>query len=396
MTVNSKAPSPLDQAVSEASNPERLDVDASLIGLKREAVLGLSMALRLRWFHLQQVRHPRLLHVFQDLSELMEPNNDVNIVSLVGMTGVGKTTLARQLVPHIVSLYGDAPPNEIPVLYVKVPANGERSLSWRVLYQRICNAAQEIMLQNRINVDTSTPGEMRYTGRAGRSIAAMREVLEPIIEHRNVRMLILDEAVHLLRFQEYKEVMDTVKSLSDIGNMKLLLIGSYDIVELMSSYGQVARRSEIVHYRRYSVEQTKPVVKDGVEKLTADQMEFRKVLKQFEEIWPSKNVPNLQLAWFEWMLQTLGCIGLLKLIRLAALQLKAPGEKLKVPMLKKIFKTKKALQLLEEETSKGEDALRGGCYGESPFDDDALAALFSTMTGEKIVKPTKEGADAVA
>lgn len=398
MTAASQAPSPIDQAVDEASTPEILAVDASLVGLKRDQILGLTTALRLRWFHLQQVKHPRLFNVFNDLTELVEPTNDVNIISLVGMTGVGKTTLARQLVPHIVSIYGDAPPNEIPVLYVKVPSNGERSLSWRVLYQRICTAAQEIMQYNRIRVDTSKPGQMRYTGRS-KTIAAMREVLEPMIENRNVRVLILDEAVHLLRFQKLDEVMDTLKSLSDIGNMKLLLIGSYDIVELMSSYGQVARRSEIVHYRRYIPVKTPPTVKDGVEQLNADQVEFKKVLKLFEDLWPAKEVPNLQIAWFQWMLQTLGCVGLLKLtlLRLAALQLKARGEKLRLPMLKKIFKTKKALEVLERETSKGESELEDGCYGDAPIDDEKLAALYAAMTGKPAEAASpKEVADAIA
>lgn len=372
---------------NEAVSDSTLDIDAQIVGLTREAALQLPVAMRLRWFYLRQIKHAKLLEVYRDLSELLEPTNDVTILSLVGMTAIGKTTIAQQIVPRLIERYGDVPENEIPVIYVKVPANGDRATSWKALYQRIFTGAREILGNKRIVLDKETEKQLRYTTNKRASLTNLREVLEPLLENRKVRVLILDEAAHLARFQDYAAIMDTLKSLSDIGNIKILLIGSYDIVELVSNYGQVTRRGEIVHYRRYAVA-SKP---DDGKACTADQRQFQEVLAAFEAVWPSLNVPNLQALWHEWMHQCLGSVGLLKLslLRLAALQLHAKGERLNVAMLKKIFKTPKALRQLEREAAEGENELVGQCYGDCGFDAGQLESLYQKLN-------QKEAEDAVA
>ena len=320
--------SPNDDLFSRATVDHSLEADKLLRTLSHAAALKLPVEQRLRWFYLAQVWHPELRRVTADIQELMNPNNDVRIVSLIGMTGIGKTTFANNLVAGLIEKYAkEQVPSDVPLIYVRAPANGEKSLSWKVLYTRMLTAGAEVLVARkkaakkleRANDRVVAPDDIN-------TLAGMREYLEKMFVNRNVRVVVIDEALHLLRFDKFEAVMDTLKSLADIHNTKLLLIGAYDIADLMTAYGQVARRGEIVHYRRYMC----GPIPSKDDPMSGDQQAFREILQKLNLIWPSVNRPILEPHWHLLMACSLGSAGMLKsaLVRLACLQLETKNEQL--------------------------------------------------------------------
>lgn len=365
--------------------PDSHELTASQLAcLDREQVLQLPAEQRMVWFSHIQVSHDELTRVARELNELLDPNNEVKIISIIGPTGIGKTTLATNILSGLVEdAATNRKPHEVPVVYVTAPANGEKSMSWKVLYRRIKLAAGELY------VDLQRPAEVRdgelLAMRSQRqSLAQMREELEVVIKHRNVRVIVIDEAMHLLRFNENTAIMDTLKSLADIHQTKLVLIGTYQISPLMIEYGQVARRSAILHYKRYLAPHSGA---KSARVASAAERHFRDALVRIQNQWPCREVPNLGQAWETLMRSSLGSVGLLKsqLLQLASLQMKRPGEAFNPSDLQRAFKAQRLLREIEAETVAGEAELMGACYGDADFGDEhALKELYAALAPREI------------
>lgn len=348
--------------------------DEMLIKLDREEVLSLDKKTRLRWYKLLQVKHRELLKVTEDLTLLMNPYIDVRMVALVGMTGIGKTTMAKRILNQVlVKSWGDdVRASDIPYIFIPAPANGEKSFSWRALYSRTLKAANEILIAGKRQFESD--GKTVKLAGGGDTVAALRESLETVLTERNVRLLVIDEAAHLLRFEGYTAVMDTLKSLGDIQNTKILLLGSYDLFDLMTDYGQTARRGEILHYRRY--------IKDP--KNLDDLKEFTNSLIKLQAKWPCSAVPNFVAIADELMEATLGSVGMLKSLLLMALamQLRESNEQWRPQFLAKSAKSLKLTKKIREETEAGEKRIIGAEFGESMFSDlSFLARVAEKMAG---------------
>jgi hypothetical protein len=208
------------------------------------------------------------------------------------------------------------------------------------------------------------------------SVAQIREFLEQMIRVRGVRVIMIDEAFHLVRFGRhvYTAVMDTLKSLADIDGVKLLLIGNYDLADMMVEYAQVARRTEVVHFRPYldlvkgklnqqvELRAAPPKPKEGE---VSNEYEFYAVVSKYQDHWPCRKVPNLRAMWWPLMLMSVGAIGLLKmaLARLAYLQMKSPTEDITQEMLKKMRKTPAALDKIHLDLIEGAQKVKDSTYG---------------------------------
>lgn len=186
-----------------------------------------------------------------------------------------------------------------------------------------------------------------------------------------VKVLAIDEAYHLLRFSKFDTVMDTLKSIPENKSVKLLLLGTYNLVKLATNYGQVSRRSEILHFERYHTD-----VKEDVN-------EFNKIISTIQRNWPCEIVPNFNSISEKLMEVTLGCIGLLKglFLRSLILQLKNKG-KWDPEFLQKSAKSMKLINEIRKEIETGEENIKSATYGESLFQDTKIMAeVITKMAG---------------
>lgn len=205
-----------------------------------------------------RVKHPRIGQLFRETDLLLAPYSGADIVLLIGPTGVGKTTATTAMLENTyreqaVVMAEDM--NFIPAVQIEAPSAGERAFSWRLLYSALLEALNEPLIGRKLDSTDSVSTQLKKrTGVDNKMLSGLRLSVERALKERRTRYVIIDEAVHILRQASERELpvyMDTLKSLSNICGVTFVLVGSYDLFDIMSLSGQLARRTHTVHFTRY-------------------------------------------------------------------------------------------------------------------------------------------------
>jgi energy-coupling factor transporter ATP-binding protein EcfA2 len=321
-------------------------------------------------FHAVHVRHPKLDDVVRQMQMSLTPFSESNITMAVGPTGVGKslfakTVLKMMLEANVERMQQDA--STIPVIYVEAYTNGESRHTFRQVYEDMLAALKEPALSKKVLLE-EIDGKLQVRYDRHTSIATLRRVLEKALKHRRTEVCVIDEAYNLLKLAKDTAVMDTLKSLANTTGAKIVLVGSYDLFDLVDSHAQVARRTTIIHFDRYHHD------------CADDRRAFKAVVQALVAKWPCEERPNLPAISDELLEISLGCVGLLKslLLDVTALQLRAGG-RWDSHYLQRAAKANKLREIIRKEIEQGEAKVRDALYGQSLWDEAAIAKLSQRM-----------------
>ena len=322
-------------------------------------------------FYNTRVLHPAMDLLLEDLMPLLVPHSESNIIVITGATGAGKSTLTthllRSLVQDFAGLMG-ADKSSIPLVAVEAYSNGDTKHGFKGLFQSLAEQLEEPALDGKAPA-VIKDGKIRVQPYAKFTIDGLRRVVQDALKARQTRVAVIDEAAHLVRFSKQAVVMDTLKSLSNTaGGVKWVLVGSFDLFDLICEGGQIARRAAILNLERYHIDQP------------ADRKHFQDVVRKLQAKWPCSEIPNF-CAISDYLLEaSLGCIGLLKSILLdaSAMQLRNDG-KWAPKFLGKAVKAAKLRSLIQKEIENGEKKVRDALYGNVLWDDATLKKIEHLM-----------------
>nr|WP_242490059.1 AAA family ATPase [Noviherbaspirillum cavernae] len=303
-----------------------------------------------------RIKHTRIGQMMGELGTLIYPESQDSILLVCGPSGVGKSTLARHMVDSALQeavAQMDKNAGLIPAVYVEAPASGESDFSWRLFYQRILHQLEGdlSMPKTAYGIDAETGRLVRPRGATGNSLAALRTAVERALRTRETRFLVIDEAAHIIRQTRRNRLeiqLDTLKSLANECGTQMVLVGSYDLYQLVSLSGQLARRTHVLHFERYR--------QDRDEDLRA----FRACVQKFQDA-----LPNL---WGQQLMQhadallenTLGCIGTLSAVLTRAAVLAQKDGVWSVDALRRALLTEAQRHQILEEILEGEAAINPG------------------------------------
>lgn len=210
-------------------------------------------------FKTKLIGHPSLTATRDVALDLIREPAGKQLALIMGPTGVGKTTLFNRLKKHLVEEDFAAVMAEnkgaIPIVAVRTRAPESGSFDWRDFYIRILKEMHDPAAELDLALSISTGGKVSKVSQLSTlNLMLLREMVENAFYHRNVRVLLVDEAQHFQKMasgRRLRDQMDTLKSLAELRDVFIVLVGTYELIQMRELNGQLTRRCASLHFPRY-------------------------------------------------------------------------------------------------------------------------------------------------
>ena len=257
-----------------------------------QELLQASVSERVKFFVNYTMAHPHLIKAFNEVIQSVYHAPGISLIFVVGATGVGKTTLlhrkeqklTEKALPELKHNQG-----KIPVVGLEAKAPEFSQFDWKDFYIRLLKVLNEPLVEKKINY--------------GQSCSKWRSAVESALINRSPDAFYIDEAHHLTMLpsgRKLKDQPETLKSLANLTQVKIIPTGTYDLLPLIDLGDQLCRRSKTIHFQRYHAENT------------TEAKAFKSVVQTFSHYLPLAKRPDLLSDWEFLYERSLGCVGILK------------------------------------------------------------------------------------
>ena len=256
------------------------------------------------------VVHPHLKKAYEEFRDAVNNPGGASVIFLFGPTGVGKTTLLRQIMKVMVSEKTarlERDPNYLPVATAEARAPELGSFDWKVYYQSVLASLAELPVSNYPIPNRSklkkSKSYQRNISSSNSHLSTLREQVIVNMRHRELVVFLTDEAQRFSKLassSRQQAQMDALQSMATMTNTLHGLFGTYELLEFRNLSGQLSRRSIDIHFPRYQAD------------CSSDLIEFQRVVKSFGEKMTLEKAPELEIHWEYFYERSIGCVGILK------------------------------------------------------------------------------------
>lgn len=334
-------------------------------------------------FNRKRVLHLRVEEMFGTLNKICTAGCNESVIAVIGPTGVGKSALLRQFVSGVNAAYEAAmekDPAMLPAVYLELPTPIAGDANWKDIFIRLLNAMKEPMVDRKTAHTLHPDSSRKAINYSPRGVAEeLRRSLLDCVHNRNTKVIVLDEGRNLFYSRSslrHSLQLDLVKSLSNDIKIPIVIGSSYDLLNTENFHGQLARRTRILHFERYS---EADLVKDNPYGNS-----FRSALYSLLHALPVQWDQDFLKHSDYFLMYSVGCIGILKnwLERSLAdaVDLNKPVD---AALIEKNRFKQKDLRLILDEAMSGEEQL-------VDISDDEFARNFSFAQRPSLALPTDQ------
>ena len=205
------------------------------------------------------IKHEKMETTMRGVMTVLSGKIDPGVVLLVGATGVGKSTLIDTLKRKLLEstkqvAKGRSATNPIVWTRARPPEKGK--FDWRGYLSGALIQAGDVLPHRKVVSPATLPlfdDLPEQIALDGNSLSALRQALESCLRHRKTRFLVIDEAQYLLfiRDNHLAHQLETIKSLAEEAGVVIILVGTYQLLEVQNQSAQLVRRSQVITFSRY-------------------------------------------------------------------------------------------------------------------------------------------------
>lgn len=238
-----------------------------------------------------RVDHPHLQVVGESLVEFLHPYNDISIIFIAGVSGVGKTALVEELAPQLLEFVDYEHPGGI--FFVEAPSNNNRKMEISAVYDKVIRRLDSLA-DKKIVIEEDENRIKRGLQLDRQKVEWRKEEMLRLLRARKVLALAIDEVFHLIRYGDPYSLLDTLKTLASDFCPKLIAIGGGQMLDAVDGYAQVDLRSTTLYLPRYGAVSGLPDDVNDHEAYHRSEINGMKViLQKLENLWPYDDVPDL-------------------------------------------------------------------------------------------------------
>jgi len=227
------------------------------------------------------------------------------ISMIVGPTGVGKTTLIRFCEKRLCDYIRTNPHCEysVPlVLEALSPESG--NFNWKDFYTNALRKMHEPGIDAKVDLDacvSSLISGKKAVSYRGMTQYQLRALFEQAVQTLNPIVIFIDEIQHITKCPSIvrkTDNLDVIKSLSNTTSTSFILAGTYEARSMMYYGGQLSRRVNVIHFKRYHQED------DGIKIFSQI---IKSIIKEYDIPISNEILKNIKYLYNH----SLGCVGIL-------------------------------------------------------------------------------------
>jgi hypothetical protein len=273
-----------------------------------EELLSESKEKRLDFFNNYTVSHPKLEHALIELKKAIYSPEKFNVIMIVGPSGVGKSRLFEQTLKSVYKDMAEEMERDksiIPITGIELPNPDLGKFNWKDFYYRVLSSLNEPLIDYKIDIQRvlEQTHKKKISTQRAETAPELRRSLENAFLYRKTMALLIDEAQHFFDVGTAVKVQrqfNSIKSLSNMANTKIVLFGTYDLNAVINLDGQLSRRVYEIHFPRYDYSKTNEIKM------------FQNMLFSFQKALPLEEEPNL-VKYHEYIYEnSIGCAGIVK------------------------------------------------------------------------------------
>ncbi|WP_419393428.1 AAA family ATPase [Cytobacillus praedii] len=253
------------------------------------------------YFIERTINHPRLNQVYLDVMDKVNNSSKGKVYLVFGPTGVGKSTVCSKVRDNVENTNHNR--SLIPVASLELPSPDNGKFNWKDFYKRLLKEMNEPLIDQKIIINNKEEKQRPIPNYVPTTAPELRQSLENAIKYRKTKVILLDEAQHLLKVASAKSIrdhMDALKSIANLTGVVFFMFGTYELMDFFDLNGQLGRRTNEIHFSRYDMKRSK------------DKKEFKSVINTFQCHLPFTEETNLVQYWEFLYERSIGCIGILK------------------------------------------------------------------------------------